>query len=371
LGVGAAFFTMSVLFASWLARIPEIQARLGLSEGQLGFSLLGASLGALCAMPLSGWILGRVPAGMSTLYSTLAFCLAVILPVLAWDRWSFTLALFLLGIVNGVMNVSMNASASALERHYQWRIMSACHGLFSLGGMTGAIVAGIFAAWAVPLPAHLSILALLMLLFNLRRAPALQTIPSDGGRGGPVWTLPRGALRLLTLIGFCIVISEGAIADWSAIYLRNDLSGGPLIAGFGYAGFSLTMALGRFLGDRVRAVVPARVLLTGGALTGALGLLTAVFASVPLVAVLGFSLVGLGFSIIIPVLYVEAARTPGVKPESAIAAIASFGIVGLLLGPPLIGLIAEHSSLSASFALLAVLALAAAGAARWGMKGAT
>lgn len=359
LSIGLVFMTMSLLFGSWLARLPEVQAKLGLSEGQLGVALLGTAIGAVSITPLSGWLLEKLSAGRATVWSTLIFCTVIVLPSFAVDQWTLMGALFIVGLANSFMNVAMNATASAIEAYNRSAIMSACHGMFSLGGMIGAATAGWIADMGVPLSAHLSMLALGLIGLNLAIRPILLQTPTIK-KTGATFALPRGPLFRLAAIGLCIMVGESAVADWSAIYLTKELQAETWLAGWGFAGFSLTMALGRFSGDTIRMRFGKEDIVRTGALIGASGLLLAILSPVPGLAILGFCLVGLGFSTIIPILFGLAAQVPNVSAGAGIAAVASAGIAGYLVGPPLIGFLGEHFGLEAGLGFVLALALMAA-----------
>ena len=358
--VGLVFLTLNLLFGSWLARIPEVQNRLQLTEGQLGLALLGLTLGGLFITPLSGWLLSRLPAGHATLYSLLAFCLAIALPAFAPGQWSLTAALVLVGLANGFLNVSMNAAAAGVERHFNISILSTCHGLFSLGGMLGAISSGLLAGWGVPLTTHLTGLAILLLGINLYFAPTLLRIPDDKQpETATKLRMPGRTVRLLAFLGFCFIMGEGVIGDWSAVYLRNGLGSDPFLAGMGLAGFSLAMAVGRFAGDGVRTRFGDKALLTGGGLLGAFGLGLAVLSNGPLTAVAGFTIVGLGLSTVVPLLFSAAARAPGATASSGIATVAAAGMLGFIVGRPGVGYLSQHYGLEAGLGVVAVLLVVA------------
>lgn len=363
LSVGFTFMTLSILFGSWLARLPEVQSALALSEGQLGMALLGLPLGALALMPFAGWLLKRLRTGRAMIFSTLLFCASLPLPAFAQSQWALMGGLFIAGMFNSFMNISMNAAAAAVEQEYRITIMSACHGMFSLGAMIGAGSAGLVAAAGVPLQSHLIAVALLMVGLQLLLRPVIFALP-DSESDGSSFALPGRALLGLAFIGFCIMIGEGAVADWGAIYLRNTLEANPFVASLGYAGFSLAMALGRFAGDGIKMRFGAPRLVVMGSLLGAAGLAVVTLIPSAATAVLGFTLVGFGFSTVVPLLFSAAAKRPGVAPGTGIAAVASAGVVGFLIGPPLIGAIAEYFGLGFGLGVVAALALTAAAVGR-------
>ena len=363
LSVGLTFFTLSMLFGSWLARLPEVQARLSLSEGQLGLALLGLPVGALLMMPLAGWLSKRLNSGQAMTLSTLLFCGVFPLPAFAPGLYSLFAGLLVVGFVNSFMNISMNAAAAAVERHYRIAIMSVCHGMFSLGAMIGAGSSGLIASFGVPLQAHLITVALLMVGLHLWLRPVIITLPG-GTAGDNGLSIPPRALLGLAFIGFCIMIGEGAIADWSAIFLRKELQAGPFVAGLAYAGFSMTMAIGRFMGDSIRLQLGLGKAIVMGSLVGAVGLLIAILSPIAFLSVAGFTIVGLGFSTVVPLLFSAAANTPGVSASNGIAAVASSGVVGFLIAPPLIGLLSDHFGLAAGLGFVVLLAAMAAFTAR-------
>ena len=359
LSIGLTFMTLSLLFGSWLARLPEIQMRLALSEGQLGLALLGLPLGALALIPFTTYLSTRLTTGNAMSISTILLCLAAPLPSMATDIWGLVAMLFLLGLANSFMNISMNAAAAAVESTYNMSIMSTCHGMFSLGAMIGAGTSGIAASASIPFHYHMMALALVLILLQLTLRPNVMHLPNHETKSTSL-ALPPPAIWGLAFIGFCIMIGEGAVADWGAIYLSKEMQADPFVASLGYAGFSLMMAVGRFGGDGIKQLFGTRLALIRGSLIGATGVLIAILSPFAWMAVLGFALVGLGFSIVVPLLFSAAAQTPGVAPSAGIAAIATSGIIGFLLAPPIIGILSEHLGLGMGLGIVAILALAAA-----------
>ena len=366
LSVGLVFMSLSLLFGSWIARLPEVQSRLGLSEGTLGLALLGMSIGALISTPVSGWLMNRMSTGKATILSTLLLAIAFVFTPYASNFWMLFGLLILLGLANGFMNVSMNTAAASLEKNYRISIMSTCHGMFSLGGMIGAGSSGLVASLDIPFSIHISVVAGLVVLLSLAIRPMLLQVPDVGRQGGPALVLPSRGLARLVLIGFCVMLGEGAVADWSAVFLKNYRDSGPLLAGMGFAAFSLAMAMGRFLGDGFALQLGSGRVVRYGSLIGAAGMLLAVVVPFSAAAILGFFLVGAGFATIVPILFSQASKEAGATPGTAIASVATGGIIGFLVGPPLIGFIGEVAGLSAGFTFLALLALTASLLARSG-----
>lgn len=360
LGIAFIFFANGCGFGSWVPHIPEVRAALGLSDAALGLALLALAAGATVALPASGVLTARLGSRPVTRAAAVLFCAALPLPLLAPDFASLALALALLGMASGALDVAMNAQAVAIEERYRRPIMSSFHGLFSLGGLVGAVLAaGAIQLGLTPF-AHLASAA--ALLGTGVAASLFALLPTAAASGGPILVLPRGRLVVLGLIALGGLMAEGAVADWSAVYLRDVLATDAAVAALGFAAFSLTMAAGRMTGDAVVARIgPAGVLGAGSAL-GALTLGAALVAGQPAAALVGFAGVGLGLANVVPVVFSAAGRMPGVAPGVGIAAVSTAGYCGFLAGPPLIGFLAELAGLAVGLGLVALaLALMALG----------
>jgi MFS family permease len=330
------FFLSGFGFASWAVRIPAVQEKLSLSEGLLGVALLSMAAGSLVSMPLAGWLVSRLGSrsvvGATALASYLALPLLALAPSLAL----LIVALAFAGASGGSLDVSMNAQAVAVEREHGRPIMSSFHAAFSLGGLAGAAAGGTAASLGVGVVPHLAGVAVLSMV-PLVLAYRLM-LPGDGGEsGGPAFARPTRALAGLGVISFCVLLGEGAMADWSAVYLKGTLGTGPGFAASGFAAFSAAMVAGRLLGDWLTAGFGPVALVRAGAAVSA---------------------VGLGFSIIFPVALSAAGRAKGTSTGPAIAAVATAGYFGFLVGPPSIGFVAEAVGLGVS--LYIVVALSAA-----------
>jgi len=358
--VGLIFFFLNLCFGSWLSRLPEIQGYLHLSDAQLGWVLLGMPLGAIISTTFSRHLLQRVSPGKLALISISIFTMTMVLPGLASTGLFLAILLFSAGLSDGLTNVTMNTAASDLERQSGVNIMSSCHGMFSLGGFAGALIGGLLGRFGIDLWVQLLGIALLCLLVLWPRRASLWDIPSEVS--GEKQKMRWPSLRLLTymVIGICVMIGEGAISDWSAIYLSANLGAGPFVAALGFAGFSAAAAAGRFSGDWVRKLVTPKVLLRNGSVFSSIGLLLSILVPSPGFAILGFTMAGIGFATSVPILFLEAAKLNPKHPGIGIAAVANAGIVGFLGAPPLIGFISEHFGMEKALGMLATLALIAA-----------
>jgi MFS family permease len=367
--VAAVFFVNGAVFGSWAPHIPLVQERLGLGPGVLGAALLAMAVGALAAMPLAGALIGRVGSAAVTRVTTLLLCVSLPLPVLAPNLFSLAAALFLLGSANGAMDVAMNAHGIAVERHLGRPVMSSFHGMFSTGGLAGAAIGAIFLGWLPPVVHVLAMAALLGLVAVLVLAHLLPA-RVDAGATGAMFALPGRATLVLGALAFLVLMSEGAVLDWSAAYLRGDLGASPSLAAMGFAAFSATMAAARFCGDRLRHRLGASALVQGSAALAAIGLGLALLAGTPAAGVAGFACAGLGLANIVPVLFGGAGRLQGEEPGKAIAAVTTTGYLGFLAGPPLIGFAAEASTLGTSLGLVVLACAVVAVAARRALSGA-
>jgi MFS family permease len=354
LAVAAIFCANSLVLTSWIARIPDVKARLGLSDATLGLALFCLALGALLAQPLVGWLLGRFSSRRLTALAALLFCLCIVLPAAADSLWLLMAALFVLGACNGGLDVAMNAQAAQVELRYGRPIMSSFHGLWSIGGLVGSALGGLAAARGLPIGTHFTIASAVGLVVVALAARWLWPDQAGAEAHGPSFALPSRALLAMGVIAFAVLFCEGAVADWSAVYLRDALGSGAGLAAAGYSAFALLMALGRLTGDWLAARLDTLAFVRGGGALVVVGLLLALLGNAAWLAIAGFACVGAGVACIFPLLLSMAARTPGIAPGAAIAAIATSGYTGFLVGPPLIGLLAEVIDLRGALGALAV-----------------
>jgi MFS family permease len=353
--VALIFFVNGFVYASWVPRIAEIRAGLDLSEGELGVALLMLAIGALVAMPATGGLIARH--GSRTLTAATVVLLGLALPPIAFAgglAW-LCLAFLLYGAATGALDVSMNAQGIAVERAYRRPIMSSLHGMFSIGAMAGAGATGLLASQGVGIVAQLTTIGALTVLLGPLLARVMLPAQADTGGQGEGFVLPDRRLVALGLIAFCGLLGEGAMGDWSAVYLDQSLGADVEVAAMAFAVFSLTMALGRFSGDRIVARVGGGVVVCGGGALAALGLGATLLIGRPEVAIVGFGLIGAGLSCIFPVALSAATRTPGMAAGTAIAGVCTIGYLGFLIGPPAIGGLAELFGLPAALGAVVLL----------------
>lgn len=355
--VGLVFAFNSFLFGNWVTRIPDIKANLSLSEADLGFVLLGMPLGAILIMPISGWIISKISLGKAIRNGLLVFAFVSFLPTTTCSFWILGISLFFYGLTNAFIDIAMNAGAAVVEKKQPLPIMSTCHGMWSFGAMVGSLVGSLFIGFSVDPFTHMSIIALIISVFTFVLSKRLLNV-DDNQEDGDVFALPNRSLLGLAFIAFCILLSEGAVADWSSIYMKETLFSNPFLVGIAYSGYSLFMAIGRFTGDGLIPRFGNKKILTFSAVISIIGLVIALAFKSPFLAIVGFSLTGLGFSCIVPIVFSASAKTQGMSSSAGIAAVATMGYTGFLIGPPLIGFIAEYYGLQIGLSLIVFLTIA-------------
>lgn len=351
--VATLFFVNGALTATWVSRIPALQAKHALTHGQLGLALLAMALGAVVSMPLAGAWIARRGSLEPTRWAALSFCLALVGIALAPGAMSFVAVLALTGMIHGALDVAMNAQAVEVERVAGRPIMSSFHALFSAGGLAGATSGAAFAATGAGPMLHFGSVAVLLAVAVGFVAPLLLPTALPAPASGASTSLrPAPLLLALGLMAFCTMVGEGAMADWSALYLREIRQSSESVAAMGYAAFSIAMALGRWFGDGLIARIgPVRLARTGGSLaTG--GMLLALFVPGTWAALLGFAAVGLGLATLVPMIFSAAGRLPGYPPGVALSAVTTLGYLGFLLAPPIIGFVAQAIGLQGALGLL-------------------
>jgi MFS family permease len=353
--VGLFFSVNSIFFGSWITRLPDIQDRLGIGEGELGLALLGVPLGSVSVMPFISYFIQKYGAGRVTVFISLIFCIVSTLPVFAPSHLGLFVILTMVGVITGSMDIAMNAAAAIVEEQKGRPIMSTCHGLWSLGGMVGAASTSVLAGFSIPGKAQMPVLAVLLFILSALLSATMIKVRETTVEKTRIFVLPRGILIGLALIAFCVMLGESAIMDWSTIYLRKSLNTEVILAGMGFAGFSFTMALGRFYGDVLVAKWGSRKLVLFGLVIAITGVFSALVIQNSIVAILGFTLAGFGFSGLVPAIYISSAKVPGVSAGEGLASVASLGYFGLFVGPPTIGMIAEEYGLNLGLGVVIVL----------------
>lgn len=356
-----AYLIAGIGIAAWAPLVPYAKVRANLDEGTLGLLLLCLGVGSILAMPISGALAARFGCRRVLSGGTILICLA--LPLLATMTslpW-LVAALFLFGAGLGTVDSTVNLQAVIVERASGKTMMSGFHGMFSLGGIIGAAgVSALLGLGLSPLGATLVVNGVLLVAL-FKAAPHL--LPYGSESSGPAFAIPHGVVLFIGILCFIVFLAEGAVLDWSAVFLTTERAVDTAYAGLGYAAFALTMTVGRLTGDSVVHRLGAkRVIIYGGSIAAG-GFLLATLAPMWQAALLGYALVGAGCSNIVPVLYTAVGKQTLMPEAIAVPAITTIGYAGILAGPALIGFVAHGSSLSIAFGLIALslVAVAASG----------
>ncbi|WP_147200907.1 MFS transporter [Pseudonocardia asaccharolytica] len=365
LAVAATFAVNGSLFGSWAPRIPEAKAALGLSDGVLGLALLAPGMGSLVTLPLAGGVAARWGSARTTRLAVVLFFASALPIALAGGTATLWAALFGFGMAMGGLDVLMNAQGVTVEQAYGRPVLSSFHAVFSLGALTGTLIGSIAAGREVPLLVQFLTLGALSLAVVLPLSRAFLPDPAvpDDAPPVPVFALPRGPLIPLAVAAFAVLLAEGSTADWSAVLLRESLGAGVVAAGAGFAAFSATMTLGRLVGDRVLARLGRRRTIRWFAGGGAAGLAAGLAVAEALgpgpaaiaAVVVGFTLLGAGISVTFPALLAEAGATGG-RAAPALAAVSTGGYIGFLIGPSVIGGLAEIIALPVAVWVIVLMA---------------
>lgn len=362
-----AFFITGFSISAWAPLVPYAKGRLGLDEATLGLLLLCLGIGSIVSMPLAGALTSRY--GCRRVIIVVASVACVCLPLLAalTSVALMVAALFVYGASMGALGCVTNIQAIIVERASGKTMMSGFHGLFSCGGILGA--AGVSALLSLGVWPWLTMMfvVLFIAIALLKAGPHLLGDIRSGSTepAGPAFAIPHGIVLFIGLMCFTVFLTEGAMLDWSAVFLSAQRGVEPSYAGFGYAVFALAMAIGRLGGDPVvRRLGPHRIILLGG-LCAAVGMVVATLIPFWQAALCGYALVGLGCSNIVPVFYSAVGRQKTMPESLAVPAMTTLGYTGILMGPAAIGFVAHLSSLSVAFLIVAVMLLGVAISGRY------
>lgn len=351
------FLLNGVGIGAWAGAVPSLQQQLDLSNQMLSFALMGFAGGAVASMLTAARLAGRFGVDRIALVAAAVFTLALVLPPLAPSLSVLVAAAVLLGLSNGFLDVSMNTNATTVERSWGTPIMSSFHAMFSLGGMAGALGTGLLLRLGLDLSGSLATAAAVMavltvasLVVGVRHG---LPVAAEAAEAAPLLRWPHPAVLRIGTLAFMAMLVEGAMADWSGVFMSEVTGVSAAFAATAYAAFSVAMVVGRIFGDRiVHALGPARLLGIGAVTVGA-AVLLAVAVPHPAVALVCFAVCGLGLSNLVPVLFSAGARATQDRPEEGVAGAAMGGYAGFLFGPVIIGAAASALGLHIAFLLLA------------------
>lgn len=349
------FASLNILFGTWAIYIPTVKEALKIDKSELGIAIFFLSLGVFTVFPIASTIINRVGVGKATRYGVLCSCAAALLPLLAPSYYTLMAGLFVFGASNGFTDIAMNTLVTEIEKKDDVNFMSAAHGFFSLGGVLAGL--GSFLIGPLNNPVlHMSIAVALVLFVNLIFYKKFKNVIAAAIEKEPFSIKLFKSFLILGLISFIAMGSEGAIVDWSGLYLKEISIAPETLWGAGFLGFQITMTLGRFLGDGISAKIGSIKMITFGTFL-VLGGYALVLSTNMYLAILGFALSGLGFSVMVPEVFRIGGNVKGVESSEGVSFIAGSGYAGFLCAPPILGQIAEGSSLVNCFWVLLFCAL--------------
>ena len=340
----------SLIFSTWVTYIPHIADKIGITEGRIGKAIFFSGFGAFFMIRICRHLIDRVGVGKYTYFALMAYCICFFGPFLAYNYVSLCISLFIFGAAGSSYAISLNSLTATIEKQEGVYIMSGSHGFWSLGGMVGSATGSFIAALLNNPILHILVLviAIQIIQFNLRS----QYFFRKGERVLPEkQKSSKIPLLVIALVGLVVMVSEGAIADWSALYLKKIILLDIKYIGFGYSAFSLAMMIGRFTGDSLSKKLGSWLLITYASIIALTGFLLVLILN-PVFTIPGFFIVGLGFSVIVPEVYRLASNVDGIKTADGVSFIAATTNIGFLAGPVLLGFIAELKSLHLSFIVL-------------------
>ena len=356
--VSIFFFMHGLCFATWASRIPTIQTELNLSAAALGTILFSLPLGFFISLGFAGWLIAKAGSRMTVIISSVLYSISLVSIGFSDSPGGVAVSLLLFGFFANLLNISINTQAVAVEDLYKKRLMATFHGLWSLAGFTGAALGALMIGKNVSPLLHFIVISMIFLIAAAIYASKLVQKDKTTREKGSFFTLPDKALLGLGAIAFCSMMVEGAMFDWSGIYFIQEVHADSKLTGLGYTTFMVAMAAMRFLADGIAGRFGLKRILQVSGLLATIGLLIAVILPQLLTSVLGFLLVGMGVSAVVPMVYSAAGRSKTMAAGRAITAVSSLGFMGFLIGPPTIGLIAEAFTLRGSFLALTVMAVA-------------
>lgn len=345
--ITAVFFVDGALFGTWASRIPALSDQVHADSGVLGLCLLAPAAAAVVSMPLVGRLLPGRSSRLFCLAAVVGLVAAIMLPALAKTVPELAASLLVVGVTNSTLDLAMNAQGVSIERGMNQPILSSLHAAFSFGGFAGAGLGALAAGVEVSPPTHFAFAAVLFGGLGLLATLRLPRDDHDADAEAPKlrWTRMPARLTLIGVACFFSLLAEGGASDWSAKLVRDDLAGTAALGAIAYAVFSVAMGSGRLLTDRLWARWGAGGLLRRSGALAAVGFAAGLAAGTAPAAIAGFVALGLGLAGVIPTLFRAGADHPGVSTGPALAAVSSLGYLGFLAGPPMIGAIAQVTSL--------------------------
>ncbi len=355
--VSTFFFIAGFTFASWASRIPDIKLKLQLSDGGLGSVLFALPVGLMLSMPFSGYLVSRFGSRLVVVVVSMLYPIVLTFLGLVNAPWQLASVLFCFGFLGNLFNISVNTQGVGVESMYGRSIMASFHGLWSLAGFSGAAVGTLMVSVGASPFIHYCIILLLCVLLSFIAMKYLLPADANSGASQPLFAKPDSSMLKIGLIAFGCLVCEGTMFDWSGVYFQKVVKVKESMITTGYVAFMLMMASGRFIADWMVLHLGVKRMLQGSGIIIAIGLLTAVLFPNIITATISFAFVGLGVSSVVPLVYGLAGKSTTMPAGMALAAVSTIGFLGFLLGPPLIGFIAEMAGLRWSFTVIALIGL--------------
>ena len=357
ISISTIFFFYGFIFATWASRIPAIQSSLKLSEAALGGILFSMPLGSFLTLPFSGLLVSKIGSRKVVIFASLLYAIDLILVGNAASILQLSVTLFIFGSSGNMMNIAINTQAIALEELYGKKIISSFHGMWSSAGLCAALLGTYLTGHSFPVASHFLMIGLIVITGFILSYNYLLSDKIGKHKSGPLFQMPDKAFLNLGFIAFCSMMCQGAMFDWTGIYFKKVLHTDKSLIGIGYTAFMIAMASTRFITDWITNRIGFRTIIIACGVFTMAGLMITFFFPYIVPATIGIFMVGIGVSPVVPLVFSEAGKSRITSPGIAIAAVATMGFVGLMIGPPMIGFIAAATSLKISFLILSFIGL--------------
>lgn len=355
------FLSINILIGTWILYIPFIKSKFDLNDAEIGFSLFFVALGLLISIPFIPIINKKIGVGKSTKIGIILLALVYNLPLVATNYFLLCCALLFIGVFSGFTSISLNALTANIEREEQQNFMSAAHGFFSLGGFIGAGIGSIYISmFSNPIIHMLAVSSFIILstLYLSKNYENLKGLEKEKAKNNATFFNSIKPLLAISIIAFIIMFNEGAVEHWSNLFLFDVIKVSESKAGLGFILFSLTMTIGRFLGDGFSSKIGSMKTILYGCLIAFISYLLIISSNL-YISVSGFGFLGFGLSVIVPEVYRVAGKTKNLETSFAISIVSGIGFVGFLVGPVILGAISNWSNLVMSYVFLSVLIMVA------------
>lgn len=355
--VSVTFFTVGAVFANWVSRIPEVKSQLSLSDSMLGLALMCASIGVIFGLLITSGLIARFGSKNVSFFGAIGLALGLGVIASAINFITLGGILFFLGLFMSITDVAMNAQGVEVELQSKKQLMNSFHAFWSVGLFSGAVMGSGFVSLGFSFRQHFLIVPIFFIILMLIMRGYLLNIEGEkNSEEQATFQFPPRILWGLGALAFAAGLSEGAIIDWGGLYLHEVVGTTEAVAALGLAAFSATMVLMRFAGDIAAEKIGASRLVRIGSVGVIFGVGLALLIPTFWTTVIGFSIAGIGLAVAIPLAFSAAGKLPGIAPGRAIAGVATIGYAAFLIGPPIIGFIAEASNLRMAFIIVIILA---------------